>query len=245
MALRYSAPLVFPAVKTHTATVIFSHGLGDTGHGWASGVENWRRRERLDEVKFILPHAPTIPITCNGGFRMPGWFDIKVLDGGVETMRENEDAEGIKASAEYLSGLIQQEIDAGIPADRIVLGGFSQGGAMSLYTGLMAKVKIAGIVSLSGWLLLSKTFREALNAGPKMNENTPIFMGQGDSDPLVKPELSLLSYQVLNTIGLNVTHKLYPGLGHSAALEELDDVERFLQEKLPPQGSQRLRGGEV
>lgn len=97
MALRYSAPLVFPAVKTHTATVIFSHGLGDTGHGWASGVENWRRRERLDEVKFILPHAPTIPITCNvsvislqvavvfyrtdprqqkGGFRMPGWFDI-------------------------------------------------------------------------------------------------------------------------------------------------------------------------
>lgn len=65
MALRYSAPLVFPAVKTHTATVIFSHGLGDTGHGWASGVENWRRRERLDEVKFILPHAPTIPITCN------------------------------------------------------------------------------------------------------------------------------------------------------------------------------------
>lgn len=98
MALRYSAPLVFPAVKTHTATVIFSHGLGDTGHGWASGVENWRRRERLDEVKFILPHAPQIPITCNvslaaydlfplaavtdflqGGFRMPGWFDIVSL----------------------------------------------------------------------------------------------------------------------------------------------------------------------
>lgn len=65
MALRYSAPLVFPAVKNHTATVIFSHGLGDTGHGWAPSVENWRRRERLDEVKFILPHAPTIPITCN------------------------------------------------------------------------------------------------------------------------------------------------------------------------------------
>lgn len=65
MALRYSPPLVFPAVKTHTATVIFSHGLGDTGHGWAFQVENWRRRERLDEVKFILPNAPVIPITCN------------------------------------------------------------------------------------------------------------------------------------------------------------------------------------
>lgn len=125
-------------------------------------------------------------------------------------MRENEDAEGIKASADYLNSLIQKEIDAGIPADRIVLGGFSQGGAMSIYTGLMAKVKLAGIVSMSGWLLLSKTFREALNAGPKMNHDTPILMCQGDSDPLVKPELSLLSYQVLNTIGLNVKHKVYP-----------------------------------
>lgn len=125
-------------------------------------------------------------------------------------MRENEDAEGIKSSADYLTSLIQKEIDAGIPADRIVLGGFSQGGAMSIYTGLMAKVKLAGIVSMSGWLLLSKTFREALNAGPKMNDNTPILMCQGDSDPLVKPELSRLSYQVLNTIGLNVTHKSYP-----------------------------------
>lgn len=125
-------------------------------------------------------------------------------------MRENEDAEGIKASADYLSSLIQKEIDAGIPADRIVLGGFSQGGAMSIYTGLMAKVKLAGIVSMSGWLLLSKTFREALNASPKMNQDTPILMCQGDSDPLVKPELSLLSYQVLNTIGLNVKHKVYP-----------------------------------
>ena len=65
MALRYASPLVFPAVKAHTATVIFAHGLGDTGHGWASAVENWRRRSRLDEVKFILPHAPNIPITCN------------------------------------------------------------------------------------------------------------------------------------------------------------------------------------
>lgn len=71
MALRYSPPLVFPAVKTHTATVIFSHGLGDTGAGWAFQVENWRRRERLDEVKFILPNAPVIPITCNVCVVMP------------------------------------------------------------------------------------------------------------------------------------------------------------------------------
>lgn len=124
-------------------------------------------------------------------------------------MRDNEDAEGIKASAEYLTSLIDKEIAEGIPADRIVLGGFSQGAAMSIYTGLTAKEKLAGIVSLSGWLLLSKTFREVLNASPKANEDTPILMCQGDSDPLVRPELSKLSYQVLNSIGLNVTHKEY------------------------------------
>lgn len=236
MALRYTQPLIFPAVKSHTATVIFAHGLGDTGHGWASAVENWRRRQRLDEVKFILPHAPTIPITCNGGFRMPGWFDIKVLDGSVESMRENEDAEGIRTSADYLLSLVQSEIDAGIPADRIVLGGFSQGGAMSIYTGLTAKFKFAGIVALSSWLLLSKTFREVLSAGPKMNDNTPILMCHGNSDPLVRPELNMLSYQVLNTLGLNVTRKVYEGLAHSASLEELDDVEAFLKEKLPATG---------
>lgn len=69
-------PILFPATARHTATVIFVHGLGDTGHGWAGAVENWRRRQRLDEVKFILPHAPLIPITCNWGMRMPGWYDI-------------------------------------------------------------------------------------------------------------------------------------------------------------------------
>lgn len=133
----------------------------------------------------------------------------KVLDGSVESMRENEDAEGIRTSADYLLSLVQSEIDAGIPADRIVLGGFSQGGAMSIYTGLTAKFKFAGIVALSSWLLLSKTFREVLSAGPKMNDNTPILMCHGDSDPLVRPELNMLSYQVLNTLGLNVTRKVY------------------------------------
>ncbi|KAK7734756.1 hypothetical protein SLS53_007862 [Cytospora paraplurivora] len=230
-SLRRAQPLVFPAVNTHTATVIFSHGLGDTGHGWASAVENWRRRQRLDEVKFILPHAPEIPITCN-----------QRIDGTIEAMRENEDAEGIKTSREYLSSLIQSEIDAGIPADRIVLGGFSQGAAMSIFTGLTAKVKLAGIVALSGWLLLSRTFREELAASPGLNSNTPILMCQGDSDPLVLPELSRLSYQVLNTAGLNVTRKVYEGLTHSASLEELDDVEEFLKGRLPPLGDKASAG---
>jgi len=76
MSLTYISPLVFPALAHHTATVIFFHGLGDTRDGWSFAVENWRRRQRLDEVKFILPQAPNIPITVNGGMRMPGWYDI-------------------------------------------------------------------------------------------------------------------------------------------------------------------------
>lgn len=76
MSLTYISPLVFPALARHTATVIFLHGLGDTRDGWSFAVENWRRRQRLDEVKFILPQAPSIPITVNGGMRMPGWYDI-------------------------------------------------------------------------------------------------------------------------------------------------------------------------
>jgi predicted esterase len=76
MSARFGRALRFPAPGTHTATVIFAHGLGDSGEGWAWAVENLRRRQRLDEVKFVLPHAPTIPITCNGGMSMPGWYDI-------------------------------------------------------------------------------------------------------------------------------------------------------------------------
>ncbi|KAH9227468.1 hypothetical protein K456DRAFT_1754089 [Colletotrichum gloeosporioides 23] len=228
-----AAPLVFPAAGKHTATVIFAHGLGDTGNGWASAVENWRRRQRLDEVKFVLPHAPQIPITCNFGMRMPGWFDIKKLDGTVESLRENEDAPGILASNEYFHSLVQAEVDAGIPADRIVLGGFSQGGAMAIFSGLTGTHKVAGIVGLSCWLLLSERFASLVPAD-KPNQATPIFMGHGDADPLVRPELAALSMEALKKLGYDVSRTLYPGMGHSACLEELDDVEAFLLKQLPP-----------
>ncbi|KAK1656194.1 phospholipase/Carboxylesterase [Colletotrichum phormii] len=228
-----TAPLVFPAAGKHTATVIFAHGLGDTGHGWASAVENWRRRQRLDEVKFVLPHAPQIPITCNWGMRMTGWFDIKVLDGTVEALRESEDERGILASSEYFQQLVQAEVDAGIPAERVVLGGFSQGGAMAIFSGLTGKHRIGGIVGLSCWLLLSNKFAGLVPA-EKANQETPVWLGHGDADPLVRPELGALSMDALKGLGYKVSRTLYPGLGHAACPEELDDVEAFLLERLPP-----------
>lgn len=229
MASIVRAPsLLFPATSRHTATVIFVHGLGDTGHGWAGAVENWRRRQRLDEVKFILPHAPSIPITCNMGMRMPGWYDIvspslcfvllkmskdclhhqHTIDGNVESIRRNEDEAGILLSQAYFHDLIQKEIDAGIPADRIVVGGFSQGGAMSLFSGLTSKVKLAGIVALSSYLLLSLKFAE-LVPKPESNKDTPIFMGHGDSDQVVNTALGKKSYDLLKDLGYNATLKIY------------------------------------
>ncbi|KAL2020997.1 hypothetical protein VTK56DRAFT_7771 [Thermocarpiscus australiensis] len=229
-------PLLFPATARHTATVIFAHGLGDTGHGWAMAVENWRRRQRLDEVKFILPHAPAIHITCNLGMRMPGWFDIHTIDGTAEALRRNEDEASILRSQAYFHELIQKEIDSGIPPDRIVIGGFSQGGAMSIFSGLTAKVKLAGIVALSSWLVLSLKFSE-LVPKPEVNKETPVFMAHGDSDQVVNFELGKMSYDLLKGMGYNVTLKVYEGMDHLACLEELDDVEAFLRERLPALGN--------
>ncbi|KAK7433200.1 hypothetical protein QQZ08_000135 [Neonectria magnoliae] len=232
MSVNRMAPLIFPAASRHTATVIFLHGLGDTGNGWASAVENWRRRQRLDEVKFILPHAPRIPISVNMGMQMPGWFDVVALGGDVNTLVRNEDTEGIKLSQKYFHDLIQEEITSGIPADRIVLGGFSQGGAMALLSGLTFTAKLAGIVGLSSWLLLSQAFHNMISP-QDANRQTPVLMYHGDQDPVVHTNRGKLSADKLKELGYNVTWKTYP-MGHSACLEELDDVEVFLRERLPP-----------
>ena len=212
-------------------------------------IENWRRRQRLDEVKFILPHAPVIPITVNMGYPMPGWYDIvrrsqshpfllqfdpdplyctcsmgtwltqvrcraathagqtcqtgqtqitltlacthapqAELSADQDAMRRNEDEAGILRSQKYIHSLVQSEIDDGIPSERIALAGFSQGGAMSIFSGLTATVKLAGIVAMSSYLVLSLRFAD-LVPKPEFNKNTPILMCHGDADP-VRPLVS-------------------------------------------------------
>jgi lysophospholipase-1 len=230
------AALVVPPVGKHTATVIFCHGLGDTGHGWSSAVEQWRRSSKLAGVKWILPHAPQIPISVNGGMLMPGWFDIKALGYTVEDAvagRVAEDTTGILQSQAYLHSLIQEEVSAGIPSERVVLGGFSQGGAMSIFSGVTAPVKIAGIVGLSSWLLLNQMVKEHASRD-NVNTATPIFMGQGTEDPLVRHELAETSSKMLRVMGYDVSFNEYPGMGHSACMEEIDEVEAFLVSRLPP-----------
>ncbi|OTB02860.1 hypothetical protein M426DRAFT_322282 [Hypoxylon sp. CI-4A] len=238
MAMRRAPPLLFPAATEHTATVIFVHGLGDTGYGWVSAVENWRRRQRLDEVKFILPHAPRIPVTASGGMSMPGWYDILALGGRTEDIRKEQDEKGILLSREYFNGLIQAEIDSGIPSNRIVLGGFSQGGAISLFSGLTSKVKLAGIIGLSSYLPLDPKFAEFVKENDN-NHQTPILMCHGDEDQVVPTNFGKLSYEELKRQGFDVTMKIYPGMPHSACLEELDEVEGFLRARLPPQADKK------
>ncbi|OAA43692.1 lysophospholipase [Metarhizium rileyi] len=229
-SIRRMTSLIIPAAGRHTATIIFAHGLGDTGYGWADAVEIWKKRPAMSGIKFILPHAPEIPITMNGGMPMPGWFNIRALKKGVD-----EDSQGILQSREYFHGLIQQEIKDGIPSDRIVLGGFSQGGAMSILAGLTAPVKIGGIVGLSSWLPLSQKFKEYIPEG-NINKDTPIFMGHGDDDPLVLYSLAKDSEITLKSMGYGVTFKTYRGMLHTACLEEMNDVADFLHGRLPPEG---------
>jgi len=208
-----------------------AHGLGDSGAGWVSLAENWRRRQKFDEVKFVFPNAPTIPISVNFGMTMPGWYDII----SFENLQSQQDEVGILRSQSYFHELIKKEIDGGIPSDRIVLGGFSQGGAMSIFSGLTSRHKLGGIFGLSCYLLIHGKVQSFI---PPDNANlqTPIFMGHGDSDPLVKPEWAQRTSEVLKDWGYKVNLKMYRGLQHSADPDEIDDLENYLKERIPAKG---------
>jgi len=154
------------------------------------------------------------------------------LGGDPGSLRRHEDRDGLLRTQQHVHELIQKEIDAGIPADHIVLGGFSQGGAASIFSGLTAKVKLAGIVALSAYLMLSQQFKSFV-PNPNVNKDTPVFMGHGEDDQVVPHQLGKMSCEILQGLGYQVRFESYPDLGHSATPEELESVERFLTEVLP------------
>ncbi|XP_071381832.1 acyl-protein thioesterase 1 isoform X3 [Centroberyx affinis] len=206
-----SAPLpaIVPAARKATAAVIFLHGLGDTGHGWAEAFAGIR----IPHVKYICPHA----------------FDIYGLSPDA-----NEDESGIKRASENLKALIDQEVKNGIPSHRIMLGGFSQGGALSLYTALTTQQKLAGVVALSCWLPLRNSFPQA--SANSVNKDMHVLQCHGDADPLV-PFIfgSQTAERVKSLINpANITFKTYRGLPHSACPEEMVDIKRFIEKQLPP-----------
>ncbi|KAF2829883.1 Phospholipase/carboxylesterase [Ophiobolus disseminans] len=228
-------PLVVPALKRHTATIIVAHGLGDNGAGWTFLAENWRRRSKFEEVKFIFPNAPNIPITVNMGMRMPGWYDIKSFS--TLDSREEDEA-GILKSRDYIHSLIDQEIEKGIPANRIAIGGFSQGGAISLLSGLTYKNQLGGIFGLSCYLLLQKKIKDMIPESSP-NQQTPIFMGHGDADQVVAHKWGKFSADELTKHGYKVDFRTYKNLVHSADEEEIDHLESYLNQQLPPLGDEK------
>ncbi|CAG7817433.1 unnamed protein product, partial [Allacma fusca] len=208
------APIVIPAIVKQTATIIFLHGLGDTGHGWSDEIAEIKPAH----AKLICPTAPIKPVTINGGAKMPAWYDIKSLNKGAE------DEEGIKESSEYIQSLIQKEVEAGIPSNQIVVGGFSQGAAISLYTGLTGRFPLAGVVAMSGYLPLFESIKWDSVLNPA------ILQCHGDRDPVVHYNIALTTKQRFEEQKFpNFTFKTYKGLDHSASQAEIKDVKTFFQ----------------
>ncbi|KAI1626962.1 acyl-protein thioesterase 1 [Exophiala viscosa] len=222
--------LIVPALKKHSATIIMAHGLGDSGAGWVSLAESWRRRGKFEDVKFIFPNAPNIPITVNFGMSMPGWYDIS----DFSDLNQQQDESGIFRSRSTFTKLITDEVAAGIPSNRIILGGFSQGGAMSLFTGVTTPHKLGGVFGLSCYLVLADKIKELAKEASDANKDTAFFMGHGDADEVVKYRWGQRTAEMLkNELGHKVEFKTYKGLPHSADMQEIDDLEEFIKRCLP------------
>ena len=201
-----------------TAAVIWLHGLGADGNDFA-GLVPELDLSACPPIRFVFPHAPSLPVTINGGYVMPAWYDIR----GSDLVSRQDDA-GIRHSASAIEALIEHEASRGIPYENIVLAGFSQGCAMALHTGLRFGHRLAGIMALSGYLPLADTF--ATERHPA-NAKTPIFMAHGSMDPVVVPARGETSRDLLNSLGHTVQWHSYP-MQHSVHPLEIADIAVFL-----------------
>lgn len=219
---------ISPKIESkQSGLVIISHGLGDTAEGFADVAEQFV--SQMPWLKIILPTAPTQPVTMNMGMAMPSWYDITGLD-----ERSNENCAGIEKSQERIKLILGKEHEeTGLPYSRMLLAGFSQGGALSLFTGLQLSQSLAGIVVMSGYLpAASKLKLEQIN--------TPVFHGHGSMDPLVQYAMAEKTKSKLTEMGLtNYSLNSYP-IQHTVSPSELNDVVSFLQKVLPSDESIKI-----
>jgi phospholipase/carboxylesterase len=213
---------VEPAAAADSA-VILLHGLGADGHDFEP-IARELAIEPRPALRWVFPHAPVRPVTLNAGQRMRAWYDIVGLD-----RRAPEDEAGLRESAAAVRALVEREGRRGIPAGRIVLAGFSQGGALALFTALREPERLAGVVALSSYLPLPS--RLAAEAHPA-NAAVPVFMGHGSHDLVVAPTLGEGSRDALRARGYDVEWHSY-SMPHSVSAEEVDDLRGFLQRVLP------------
>lgn len=219
MATNLLPAVELPCAAPARASLIVLHGLGADGHDFVPVCEALRL-DAVGPVRCVLPHAPSRPVTVNGGYVMPAWYDILALGGASRS----EDAAGLRTSERQIAALIDREIERGVAAERIVLAGFSQGAAMALMTGLRYPRRLGGVVGLSGYLPLA-----AATAGERhaANAATPIFLAHGRQDEVVPVSMNHASRELLAGLGHEVEWHDY-AMGHSVCPEEIVDLQRWL-----------------
>jgi len=210
-------------VHAPDASVIWLHGLGADGYDFEPIVPELRLDPGLN-IRFIFPHAPMMPVTINQGFVMRAWYDIRTADIGAEP-----DEKGIRASAELVSEIVDSEIEAGIKSERIVLAGFSQGGAIALHAGLRYYKSLAGILALSTYLPLADSLADEKSDA---NADIPLLLAHGSADPVVPIELAYRSLKKLEQENYEVEWHEYKGMAHSVSEQEIFHLAEWLEKVL-------------
>ena len=224
-----SPPVIHqPLDRAPTAVVIWLHGLGADGHDFApivpelGAVRDWTR--------FVFPHAPRRPVSINFGMTMRAWYDIREEGGNLVS-----DPDDLRASQRTVEALVEEEIRAGIPADRIVLAGFSQGGAVALQAALRHPRRLAGVLALSTYLPLADALPAERSAA---NAEVPVLMAHGELDPLVGVARAIASRNTLQRLGYEIEWRTYP-MPHAVCPEEIRDIADWLVRVVPDAAPER------
>lgn len=207
-------------------SILWLHGLGADGNDFAPIVPELVRAE-WPALRFVFPHAPVRAVTINGGARMRAWYDIRALD-----LAQRADESGVNESIAQVEALVAREAARGVPAHRLILAGFSQGGAIALAAGLLRASPFAGLVALSTYLPMHDRAAQRLANGANAQ---PVFMGHGTLDPVVPYAAGEASARVLESLGFHVDWRRY-AMPHSVCLEEIRDLGDWLSQRFAHAG---------
>jgi len=219
-------------VVEQSASLIWMHGLGDSADGWASlmpQVDAALPDGLRGSIRWICPNAPTRPITLNGGMQMPGWFDIYSLSSDGR-----EDAQGLQEAVEQIEAIIDREVESGVPSERIIIGGFSQGGALAQTVVLRSGRPLLGCVAFSSWLPLGEKYPAALG---QHGSKAKFLLAHGDADMVVSHEWGERSHAKLQEMGVDSRFVTAPDVGHGADALMLREMLGFLVQNLKQAGT--------
>jgi phospholipase/carboxylesterase len=212
-------PIIIDSVESPIGVVIFLHGLGADGFDF----KDIFTKPQFNKIRFILPHAPYQPVTINQGYEMRAWYDLYDL-----SFENDEDELGMERSSLSINKLIEDQIYFGIPSEKIIIGGFSQGAAMSFYLGLKYPKKLGGIAALSGYLPLKDKLTDSLKGELA---NMPIFMAHGLYDNVIEIGIADSSFEKLSKEFNSASFLKYP-MGHEVCEKEIDDLSIFFNQLL-------------